>query len=167
MINIVLFEPEIPQNTGNVMRTCMAANLKLHLIEPFGFSLTEKALRRSAMDYIKELEYQVYSDYQDFLKKNPNQGNHYYITRYSKQVYSDVVFPIPVYLIFGNESHGLPRDLLHNNLNHSLRIPMVKNARSLNLANSVALVSYEVLRQHDFLSLTTYESIKGEDFIYK
>ena len=166
MLNIVLFEPEIPQNTGNIMRTCMAANLKLHLIEPLGFSLSEKALRRSGMDYIKEIDYQVYSDYEAFLKDNPDVGNHFYVTRYSKQVYTNINYPLRVYLIFGNESKGLPKDLLHNNLDHCVRIPMVAKARSLNLSNSVAIMSCEVLRQHDFLDLKHYESIKGEKFIY-
>ncbi len=167
MINIVLFEPEIPQNTGNIIRTCMAANFKLHLIEPLGFSLSEKALRRSAMDYIKTADYQLYPDYATFLAQNPNENNHFYITRYSKQTYTDVKFPLPVYLIFGKESTGLPLDLLKGDLAHCLRIPMVPNARSLNLANSVALVSYEVLRQQDYLDLMKHESIKGEDWIYK
>lgn len=166
MINIVLYEPEIPQNTGNIMRTCMAANMRLHLIEPLGFSLSEKMLRRSAMDYIKDLDYTIYPNYQDFLQKNPNTGNHYYITRYSKQTYSNVVYPDDVYLVFGKESTGIPLDILKNDVQHCLRIPMVAQARSLNLSNCVALVSYEVLRQHQFVGLCDHETIKGEDWIY-
>lgn len=167
MINIVLFEPEIPQNTGNIMRTCVAANMFLHLIEPLGFSLDEKHLRRSGLDYIKDLKYKVYPNYQEFLKQNKIDGNIFYITRYSKQVYSDINYPSgDIYLMFGKESTGIPLELLHDNLDYCVRIPMVEDARSLNLSNCVALVSYEVQRQHGFKGLATHETLKGEDWIY-
>ena len=146
MINIVLYEPEIPTNTGNIMRTCIACNAKLHLIEPLGFRLDEKSVKRSGVNYLDNLNYEVYDDYNDFLAKNS--GDFYYFTRYGKKPhtsfdYSDCTKNI--YLIFGKESTGIPKDILKNNLDKCMRIPMSSNVRSLNLSNCVAIVVYEVL----------------------
>ena len=130
MINIVLFEPEIPQNTGNIMRTCVAVGARLHLIKPLGFELSDKQLKRSGMDYIEELDYFVYEDYQDFIFKNP--GYYFYITRYGEKTYSDVDYnevKDNIYLIFGKESTGIDKNILKNNLDHCFRIPMKKDIR--------------------------------------
>lgn len=166
MLNIVLFEPEIPTNTGNIMRTCVATNTKLHLIEPLGFKLDEKSIRRSGVNYIDKLEYVVYKNWDDFLSKN--KGDFYYFTRYGKKPhtsfdYSDVNKDI--YLIFGKESTGIPREILKNDLNHCMRIPMSDNVRSLNLSNCCAIVLYEVLRQQNYRDLLFYEPHKSKDYI--
>jgi len=167
MIHIVLFEPEIPQNTGNIMRTCVASNMTLHLIEPLGFSLDEKKVRRSGMDYISELKLEVHEDWSTFRRRYPQQF--YYVTRYSKKRYSDFEFASneDIFLVFGKESTGIPLELLSDNLDYCMRIPMVADARSLNLSNSVSIVAYEVLRQLDFPALSDEEVLKGKDWIYK
>ena len=166
MINIVLYEPEIPTNTGNIMRTCIACNAKLHLIEPLGFRLDEKSVKRSGVNYLDNLNYEVYDDYNDFLAKNS--GDFYYFTRYGKKPhtsfdYSDCTKNI--YLIFGKESTGIPKDILKNNLDKCMRIPMSSNVRSLNLSNCVAIVAYEVLRQQNYNNLLFCEPFKGEDYV--
>ena len=166
MINIVLYEPEIPTNTGNIMRTCIACNAKLHLIEPLGFRLDEKSVKRSGVNYLDNLNYEVYDDYNDFLAKNS--GDFYYFTRYGKKPhtsfdYSDCTKNI--YLIFGKESTGIPKDILQNNLHKCMRIPMSLNVRSLNLSNCVAIVVYEVLRQQNYNDLLFCEPFKGEDYL--
>ena len=166
MINIVLYEPEIPTNTGNIMRTCIACNAKLHLIEPLGFRLDEKSVKRSGVNYLDNLNYEVYDDYKDFLAKNS--GDFYYFTRYGKKPhtsfdYSDCTKNI--YLIFGKESTGIPKDILKNNLDKCMRIPMSSNVRSLNLSNCVAIVAYEVLRQQNYNDLLFCEPFKGEDYL--
>ena len=166
MINIVLYEPEIPTNTGNIMRTCIACNAKLHLIEPLGFRLDEKSVKRSGVNYLDNLNYEVYDDYNDFLAKNS--GEFYYFTRYGKKPhtsfdYSDCTKNI--YLIFGKESTGIPKDILKNNLDKCMRIPMSSNVRSLNLSNCVAIVAYEVLRQQNYNDLLFCEPFKGEDYL--
>lgn len=166
MINIVLYEPEIPTNTGNIMRTCIACNAKLHLIEPLGFRLDEKSVKRSGVNYLDNLNYEVYDDYNDFLAKNS--GDFYYFTRYGKKPhtsfdYSDCTKNI--YLIFGKESTGIPKDILKNNLDKWMRIPMSSNVRSLNLSNCVAIVAYEVLRQQNYNNLLFCEPFKGEDYL--
>ena len=166
MINIVLYEPEIPTNTGNIMRTCIACNAKLHLIEPLGFRLDEKSVKRSGVNYLDNLNYEVYDDYNDFLAKNS--GDFYYFTRYGKKPhtsfdYSDCTKNI--YLIFGKESTGIPKDILKNNLDKCMRIPMSSNVRSLNLSNCVASVAYEVLRQQNYNDLLFCEPFKGEDYL--
>ena len=168
MINIVLYEPEIPTNTGNIMRTCIACNAKLHLIEPLGFRLDEKSVKRSGVNYLDNLNYEVYDDYNDFLAKNS--GDFYYFTRYGKKPhtsfdYSDCTKNI--YLIFGKESTGIPKDILKNNLDKCMRIPMSSNVRSLNLSNCVAIVAYEVLRQQNYNNLLFCEPFKGEDYLKK
>ena len=167
MINIVLFAPEIPNNTGNIMRTCMATEIHLILIRPLGFKLSDKYLKRSGMDYVKDLDYEVFDDFEDFEKAH--QGDYYLVSRYGKKTYSDFDFTASenVYLIFGNESSGLSEEIISKYKDNAMRIPMAANARSLNLANSVAVVSYEVLRQLDFNHLSRTEVIKGADFIDK
>lgn len=162
MINIVLFEPEIPENTGNIMRTCAATNSKLHLIEPLGFILDEKRIKRSGVNYIDKVDYQTYIDFDDFLEKN--EGDFYFFTRYGVKAYSEVDFSDTnknIYLIFGKESSGISKDILHDNLNKCYRIPTSDNVRALNLSNCVALVTYEVLRQQGFPNLLMNDPFKG------
>ena len=166
MINIVLYEPEIPTNTGNIMRTCIACNAKLHLIEPLGFRLDEKSVKRSGVNYLDNLNYEVYDDYNDFLAKNS--GDFYYFTRYGKKPhtsfdYSDCTKNI--YLIFGKESTGIPKEILKDDLDHCMRIPMTDKVRALNVSNAVAIMVYEVLRQQDFNDLLRTEPFKGEDYL--
>ncbi len=169
MINIVLYRPEKPQNTGNIMRTCVAIHAALHIIGPLTFSIDSKDLKRVGMDYIDDLKMFYYENYDEFLQKNRN-ADLYYVTRYSNRVYSSFDFSDPVkdiYVMFGRESTGIPHDILRNNPERLLRLPMVPEARSLNLSNCVAIISYEILRQQNFLNLSTSEAIKGEDFLEK
>lgn len=166
MINIVLYEPEIPTNTGNIMRTCIAIGAKLHLIEPLGFRLDEKSIRRSGANYIDSLDYEVYDDYDDFLSKNS--GEFYYFTRYGRKPHTSFDYSDSsknIYLIFGKESTGIPKGILKNNLDKCMRIPMSDKVRSLNLSNCVAIVAYEVLRQQDYNDLLRSEPFKGEDYL--
>ena len=166
MINIVLYEPEIPENTGNIMRTCAATNCKLHLIEPFGFIFDEKRLKRSGANYIDKVHYERYIDFDEFLSKN--QGEMYYLTRYGNSCYSEIDFSDctkNIYLIFGKESTGIPKELLHNNLDKCFRIPTSDNVRALNLSNCVALVTYEALRQQGFPNLHFTDPFKGENYL--
>ena len=166
MINIVLFEPEIPGNTGNIMRTCVGINAKLHLIKPLGFSLDEKYLKRSSANYMDNLDYEVYENYEDF--KSKNKGTYYYFTRYGKKPHSSFDYSNKdenIYLIFGKESSGLPKEILREDIDHCMRIPMSKNIRALNLSNCAAIVAYEVLRQQDYNDLLRKEPHKSEDFI--
>lgn len=151
MMNIVLLEPEMPSNTGNIGRTCVATNTRLHLIEPLGFKLNEKALKRAGLDYWDKLDVSIYSDYQDFLEKNPQAaGNIYFATTKAHKVYSDVIYSPDCYLMFGKESAGIPEEVLVENEEHCIRIPMWGDIRSLNLSNSAAIVLYEALRQNGF-----------------
>ena len=166
MINIVLYEPEIPENTGNIMRTCAATNSKLHLIEPLGFIFDEKRLKRSGANYIDKVNYERYIDFDDFLSKND--GEYYYLTRYGTNCYSDIDFSDNsknIYLIFGKESTGIPKEILHNNLDRCFRIPTSDNVRALNLSNCVAIVTYEVLRQQKFPNLLFEDPFKGKDYL--
>jgi tRNA (cytidine/uridine-2'-O-)-methyltransferase len=167
MLNIVLFEPEIPQNTGNIMRTCVALGATLHLIEPLGFELSERTLKRSALDYVKDLVYQRYQNFDAFQEKN--KGAYFFLTRYGKHNYAKVNYPKDqdVYLIFGKESTGVHKTILAKYIDHTFRIPTTDQVRSLNLANTVALVSYEVMRQWDFPNLFDEEpeSLKGPHFL--
>lgn len=149
MLNIVLFEPEIPANTGNIGRTCVATGTRLHLIEPLGFRLTEKNLRRAGMDYWKDLDVTTYINYEDFLEKNPN-AKIYMATTKAHQTYTDVAYEEDCYIMFGKESAGIPEELLVDHEDTCIRIPMIGDIRSLNLGNSVAIVLYEALRQHQF-----------------
>jgi len=166
MINIVLYQPEIPQNTGNIMRTCAATNAKLHLIKPLGFSLDEKYIKRSAVNYIEKVNYQVYENFEDFLSKND--GEFYFLTRYGKKAHTSFDYSNPeknIYLFFGKESTGIPKEILRNYLDRCLRIPSTDNVRSLNLSNCVAIMVYEVLRQQDYPNLLRTEPFKGEDWL--
>ncbi len=153
MMNIVLFEPEMPLNTGNIGRTCVATNTRLHLIEPLGFKLNEKAIRRAGLDYWDKLDVTVYCDYQDFLDKNPG-AKIYMATTKAKHVYTDVKYEPDCYIMFGKESAGIPEEILVDNEETCVRIPMWGDIRSLNLSNSVAIVLYEALRQNGFEAMT-------------
>ncbi len=156
-LNIVLLEPEIPQNTGNIGRTCSAMGASLHLVEPLGFSVEDKYLKRAGLDYWKKLNVKYYKNYESFLAKNP-QGQKVYISKKSSNRCDKFSYEDEVYLIFGKESVGLPEKMLLENLNFSVRVPMFAHTRSLNLANTVAILSYEIMRQHSFIGLNT----KGE-----
>lgn len=166
MLNIVLYEPEIPTNTGNIMRTCVATNTKLHLIEPLGFSLDEKSVKRSGVNYIDKLEYCVYKDWNDFVAKN--EGDFYFFTRYGHKPHTSFDYSDTkrnIYLIFGKESTGIPKEILRGNIDNCMRIPMSSNVRSLNLSNCCAIVLYEVLRQQDYRDLLFEEPHKDKNFI--
>lgn len=165
-VHIVLYEPEIPQNTGNIMRTAMATGAHLHLIEPLGFVYDEKRVRRSGLDYIDQLELTMHTDWQEFLETVD--GDLYFVTRYGEKSHSDFNYPTKnknIYLVFGKESTGIPLDILSSHLDTCMRLPMVKEARSLNLANSVAIVVYEVMRQLDYQDLSLVETQKGADWL--
>ncbi|MBQ6216373.1 MAG: tRNA (cytidine(34)-2'-O)-methyltransferase [Erysipelotrichaceae bacterium] len=168
MIHIVLFEPEIPQNTGNIMRTCSAFKMKLHLIEPLGFELDEKHLRRAGMDYMKELDYSVYKNWDDFYERR--NGQFVYFTRYALKSFVECNFDETaedIYLVFGKESTGIDKAILKGHLDECYRIPMRSDARSLNLSNCVAIGAYECMRQIGFGDLSDREVIKGEDFLLR
>ena len=152
MINIVLLEPEIPANTGNIGRTCVASGARLHLIEPLGFSLSEKALKRAGMDYWKDLDVTTYIDYQDFLDKNPG-AKIYMATTKAQKIYTEVSYEPDCYIMFGKESAGIPEEILIQNQENCIRIPMMEKIRSLNLGNSVAIVLYDALRQNGFAGM--------------
>lgn len=151
-LNIVLVEPQIPQNTGNIARTCAATGASLHLIRPMGFTVDDKKLKRAGLDYWYLLDITYYDGLEDFYSKHPD-GNFFYLTTKGKKIYSDASFPENTYLFFGREDAGLPEALLKENPETSLRVPMISEARSLNLSNTVALVTYEVLRQWGFPEL--------------
>ncbi|MDO5337978.1 MAG: tRNA (cytidine(34)-2'-O)-methyltransferase [Eubacteriales bacterium] len=148
-LNIVLHEPEIPANTGNIGRTCVATGTRLHLIEPLGFQLNEKAVKRAGLDYWKDLDVTTYLDYEDFLAKNPG-ARIYYASTKAQKTYTDVSFEEDCFIMFGKESAGIPEEILLQNPETAIRIPMIGDIRSLNLSNSVAIVLYEALRQHNF-----------------
>ena len=168
MINVVLYEPEIPQNTGNIMRTCVATNSKLHLIKPLGFKLDDSHMKRSAVNYIENLDYEVYENFEDF--KSKNKGTYYYLTRYGNKPHTSFDYSNKeenIYLIFGKESTGIPKEILSNDLEHCMRIPMTDKVRALNVSNSVAVMVYEVLRQQNYRDLFRVEPFKGEDYLTK
>ena len=146
-MNIVLMNPEIPQNTGNIARTCAAAGMSLHIIKPMGFTITDKHLKRAGLDYWHLLDITYYEDLEDFCKKNS--GDFYYCSTKAKKLYHEVRFNPEknIFLFFGKETKGLPEDLIYENFDRAIKIPMIQGARSLNLANSVAIVAYEVVRQ--------------------
>ena len=154
-LNIVLYEPEIPANTGNIGRTCVATGTKLHLIEPLGFRLDEKALKRAGMDYWKDLDVTTYVNWDDFCEKNPN-AKIYMATTKGRHVYSDVSYEPDCFIMFGKESAGIPEEILLEHKETAVRIPMLDHIRSLNLGNSVAIVLYEALRQQNFEGLKLY-----------
>lgn len=148
-LNIVLFEPEIPANTGNIGRTCVATGTSLHLIEPLGFSLNEKAIKRAGMDYWKDLDVKRYINWNDFMEKNPN-AKIYMATTKGRHVYTEVNYESDCFIMFGKESAGIPEEILKEHPDTCVRIPMIGETRSLNLSNSVAIVLYEALRQNQF-----------------
>lgn len=156
-MNIVLLEPEMPANTGNIGRTCTATNTRLHLIEPLGFKLNEKMLKRAGLDYWDKLDVTIYSDYNDFLDRNPG-ARIYMATTKARKIYTDVVYEPDCFLMFGKESAGIPEEILVENQERCIRIPMWGDIRSLNLSNSVSIVLYEALRQNGFEKM----NLKGE-----
>lgn len=151
-MNIVLLEPEIPQNTGNIGRTCCATGTRLHLIEPMGFRINEKSLKRAGMDYWENLDVTIYDSYRDFVEKNPDAKIWFATTKAPKR-YTDVKFSDNDFIMFGKESAGIPEEILVENKENCIRIPMNPDIRSLNLANSAAIVLYEALRQNDFAGM--------------
>ena len=154
MVNIVLVEPEIPQNTGNIARTCAATGMKLHIIKPIMFEISDRTVKRAGLDYWQYLDITIYENYQEFCDKN--QGDFYYCTTKGQKIYSDAdMVSDNLYLVFGKETKGLPETLLAENYDRCIRIPMIDEARSLNLSNSVAIIGYEALRQQEFLQLKT------------
>ena len=167
MNNIVLYQPEIPGNTGNIMRTCVATNTKLHLIKPLGFILDDKNIKRSGVNYIDKLDYELYEDWEDF--KSKNKGSYYFFTRYGKKPHTDFNYQKEdnIYLIFGKESTGIPKEILKDYLDSCTRIPMTDNVRALNLSNSVAIGIYEVLRQQNYNDILKEEPHKGADYLEK
>ena len=154
MLHIVLLEPEIPANTGNIGRTCVAAGARLHRIEPMGFQINEKQVKRAGLDYWDKLDYRIYDSYPDFMEKNPD-AKIYMATTKARQIYSDVSYEDGCYIMFGKESAGIPEEILVENEENTIRIPMEGDIRSLNLGNSVAVVLYEALRQRGFENLNT------------
>lgn len=157
MLNIVLHEPEIPANTGNIGRTCVAAGARLHLIEPMGFRISAKEVKRAGLDYWDKLDVTVYDSYEDFLQKNPN-AKIYMATTKAKHTYTEVSYEPDCYIMFGKESAGIPEEILVDHPETSIRIPMIGDIRSLNLGNSVAIVLYEALRQNNF----SHMNLEGE-----
>lgn len=152
-LNIVLIEPQIPQNTGNIARTCAVTGASLHLIEPFGFTITDKQLKRAGLDYWDKLDISYYKNIDEFFSKT--NGNYFFFTTKGKKVHSDVCYPDNLYIIFGREDAGLNEELLYHNMDKCVRIPMRNELRSLNLSNSVAIATYEVLRQWGYPDLST------------
>ena len=155
-LNLVLVEPQIPQNTGNIARTCAATGARLHIVKPTGFTIDDKKLKRAGLDYWHLLDITYYDNLEDFFSKN--EGPFYYFTTKGQHIYSDVEYPDKVYLVFGREDAGLNEKLLFEHPQSCVRVPMIGEARSLNLSNTVALAAYEVLRQWNFPELLT----KGE-----
>ena len=151
-LNIVLLEPEIPQNTGNIARTCAATGASLHLIEPMGFTVTDAKLKRAGLDYWNKLDITYYKNIEDFYERTKG-GEYFYFSTKAPRCYTDITYPNPCYLIFGKESAGIPESILKKNLERTVRIPMRESLRSLNLSNSAAIAVYEVLRQRHFEGL--------------
>ena len=162
-MNIVLYEPEMPMNTGNIGRSCVATNTRLHLIEPLGFRLSDKEIKRAGLDYWPHLDVTVYSDYKDFLDRNPG-VKIYMATTKAPNVYSDVKYEPDCYIMFGPESRGMPEDILVENQVTCVRIPMWGETRSLNLSNSVAIILYEALRQNGFEQMTMEGHLRNFDW---
>ena len=149
MINIVLYSPEIPQNTGNISRTCAVTGARLHIIKPIGFEISDRTLKRAGLDYWDKLDVTYYENYEDFIRQNGD-SNLYFFSSHAEHSFAEVEYPDDVYLIFGRESVGLPKELVEENIHRTLRIPMRKTLRCLNLSNSVAIAVYEVLRQKGY-----------------
>ena len=166
MLNVVLFEPEIPMNTGNIMRTCIATHTHLHLIKPLGFSLDDKYVKRSGVNYIDKCKFTVYENIEDFFEKN--KGTYYFLTRYGHKPHTTFDYSNKhenIYFFFGKESTGIPREILKPFLDHCMRIPMTSDVRSLNLSNTVAIVVYEALRQQNYPNLLFDEPHKSSNYI--
>ena len=170
MNHIVLYQPEIPQNTGNIMRTCLATNTKLHLIEPLGFQLDEKSVKRSGANYVKDVNYVLYKDFNEFLEKN--KGEIYYLTRYGL----NTPYTLDVkdkdkdyYFVLGKESTGIPKEILRENLENCIRIPTNDKIRSLNVSNVAAVAVFEALRQQNYEGLSEFEpdTLKGKEWLLK
>ena len=155
MLNVVLVEPEIPPNTGNIARTCACTGTRLHLVGPLGFSVSDRALKRAGLDYWDKVDIVYYHDLNEFFLKNPD-GTFYYASTKATQSYTAVDYPEDCYILFGKETKGLPESLIFTDLSHAVRIPMNETLRSLNLANSVAIVLYEALRQQDFRQISGF-----------
>ncbi|MBQ3137753.1 MAG: tRNA (uridine(34)/cytosine(34)/5-carboxymethylaminomethyluridine(34)-2'-O)-methyltransferase TrmL [Clostridia bacterium] len=151
-INIVLVEPQIPQNTGNIARTCAATGASLHLVKPMGFTVDDKKLKRAGLDYWHMLDITYYEGLEDFFEKNKG-GNFFFLTTKGRHIFTEVTFPKNTFIVFGREDAGLPEELLKQHDETSLRIPMVDDARSLNLSNTAAIVTYEILRQWNYPGL--------------
>ncbi|MDO4664549.1 MAG: tRNA (cytidine(34)-2'-O)-methyltransferase [Erysipelotrichaceae bacterium] len=170
MNHVVLYEPEIPGNTGNIIRTCMATGSTLHLIEPLGFSVDDKSLKRAGMDYVRSTDIHTYKNWEDFLAKNPNATSEtmYFLTRYGHRApaefdYSDLSHDY--FFVLGKESTGIKKEILIDHLEHCMRLPMKEDARSLNLSNCAAIMVYEALRQQNYPGLSHDEYLKGPDFL--
>ena len=162
-LNIVLVEPEIPQNTGNIARTCAATGAKLHLVEPLGFTIDDRKLKRAGLDYWYLLDIFRYKNLDEFFEKNAGGAFFYYSTK-AKYKHTDVVYPEKTFIVFGKETAGLPEDLLRKNPETTVRIPIIDEARSLNLSNSVAVGTYEVLRQWGYPELLTRGTPRSFDW---
>ena len=162
-MNIVVYEPEMPMNTGNIGRSCVATKTKLHLIEPLGFRLSDREIKRAGLDYWPHLDVTVYSDYRDFLDRNPG-AKIYMATTKAPNVYSDVKYEPDCYIMFGPESRGIPEEILVENQETCVRIPMWGETRSLNLSNSVAVILYEALRQNGFEQMTMEGHLRNFDW---
>ena len=154
ILNIVLVEPQIPQNTGNISRTCAVTGARLHLVRPLGFQVTDSQLKRAGLDYWDKLQIFYYDNINDFFAKNSG-GSFFYFTSKGQHIHSNVAYPDNCYLVFGREDKGLPEELLHNNPDNCVRIPMQPTLRCLNLSNSVAISAYEVLRQWNYPDMQT------------
>lgn len=166
MLNVVLFEPEIPGNTGNIMRTCVATNTHLHLIKPLGFSLEDKYIKRSGVNCIDNCHYTVYENIEEFFAKNP--GEYYFLTRYGHKPHSDFDYSDSnknIYFIFGKESTGIPKEILKPHIDRCIRLPMTDKVRALNLSNTVAIMVYEALRQQNYNDLLRDEPHKSKTYI--
>lgn len=162
-LNIVLIEPEIPQNTGNIARTCAATGARLHLVEPMGFKVDDKKLKRAGLDYWYLLDLTYYSSTEDFFNKNKD-GKFFYFSTKAKHTHTDVSYPEKTYIVFGKETAGLPEELLYQNPETTVRIPMISDARSLNLSNAVAIGTYEVLRQWNYPELQNFGKLRQFDW---
>lgn len=159
-MNIVLVEPEIPQNAGNIIRTCMATNTKLYMVKPLGFVLDDKHFKRAGMDYIKDADFTIVESFEEIYEANKNKKFFFASTK-SPQKYTDVTYPEDCFIVFGKESFGLRESLLQKHLDSCIKIPMVENARSLNLSNSVAIILFEALRQNNFPHLKQTGALTG------
>ncbi len=150
MINVVLVEPEIPQNTGNIARTCACTGSRLHLVRPFGFEISDRTVKRAGLDYWDKVDITYYDSLADFLEKHKGDKLFYLTTKAKKSIYDVEDYPDDCYLLFGKETKGLPEELIYSDYDNAVRIPMIGELRSLNLSNSVAIALYETLRRHDF-----------------